>query len=247
MRKLCSVGALENQVRRAVLSCDWLGSLGDKRTGTFTSGIVSIVGPWRIALYFTGWKHAGENIAVVLKQRAGQLPPPIQMSDALSRNTPKLEGVEIRLANCLVHGRRQFVDLAESFPEECRYVLETLRGIYHNDALAIEQKLSPEDRLHWHQEHSGPPMATLHGWMQAQFAEHKAEPDSGLGKAFSFLLNHWRKLTLFLREPGAPIDNNVVERALKKAILNRRNALFYRTLKGSGVGDLFMSLIHTAS
>ncbi len=43
---------------------------GDKRTGTFTSGIVSLVGAWTIALFFTGWKHAGENIAEVLKQRA---------------------------------------------------------------------------------------------------------------------------------------------------------------------------------
>jgi len=51
--------------------------------------------------------------------------------------------------------------------------------------------------------------------------EHKTEPNSGLGKAISYLLNHWPKLTLFLRQPGAPIDNNIAERALKKAILNR--------------------------
>jgi transposase len=218
---------------------------GDKRTGIFTSGIVSIVGAGRIALFFTGSKHAGENLAVVLKQRARDLPPPIQMSDALSRNTPKLEGFKILLANCLAHGRRHFVDVVENFPEECRYVLETLRGVYHNDALARVQELSREDRLRFHQEHSAPLMKALHGWMEAQFAEHKTEPNSGLGKAISYLMNHWTKLTLFLRQPGAPIDNNVVERALKKAILNRRNALFYKTLNGAGVGDLFMSLIHT--
>lgn len=220
-----------------------LRAAGDKRTGTFTSGIVSIVGAWRIALYFTGWKHAGENIADVLKQRARELPAPIQMCDALSRNTPK--GVETLLANCLSHGRRQFVEVAENFPEECRYVLETLGGVYHNDALAREQELSPQDRLRFHQEHSGPLMKELHEWMEAQFAEHRTEPNSGLGKAISYLLNHWPKLTLFLSQPGAPIDNNIVERALKKAILNRKNALFYKTLNGAGVGDLFMSLIHT--
>jgi hypothetical protein len=44
------------------------------------------------------------------------------------------------------------------------------------------------------------------------------------------LLNHWPKLTLFLQQPGAPLDNNIAERALKKAILNRKNALFYKTL-----------------
>jgi transposase len=216
---------------------------GDKRTGTFTSGIVSLVGAWTIALFFTGWKHAGENIAEVLKQRARELPAPIQMCDALSRNTPK--GVETLLANCLAHGRRQDVEVVDNFPEECRYVLETLGGVYRHDAQAREQELSAEDRLRFHQEHSEPLMKGLHEWMEAQLAEHKTEPNSGLGKAISYLLNHWPKLTLFLKEPGAPIDNNVVERALKKAILNRKNALFYKTLNGAGVGDLFMSLIHT--
>jgi len=194
---------------------------GDKRTGTFTSGIVSMVGAWTIALFFTGWKHAGENLAEVLKQRARELPAPIQMSDALSRNSPKVEGVEPLQANCLAHGRRQVVEVAENFPEECRYVLETLRGVYHHDALAREQAMSPEQRLRFHQEQSGPLMKRLHEWMEAQLAEHKTEPNSGLGKAISYLLNHWTKLTLFLRQPGAPIDNNIVERALKKAILNR--------------------------
>ena len=185
---------------------------GDKRTGTFTSGIVSMVGAWTIALFFTGWKHAGENLAEVLKQRARELPAPIQMCDALSRNTPKLEGVETLLANCLAHGRRQVVEVVDNFPEECRYVLETLRGVYHHDALAREQELSPEDRLRFHQEHSGPLMKGLHEWMEAQLAEHKTEPNSGLGKAISYLLNHWPKLTLFLQQPGAPIDNNIVRK-----------------------------------
>lgn len=216
----------------------------DTRTGTFTSGIVAIVGPCTIALFFTGWKHAGENLGDVLQQRARELPPPIQMSDALSRNTPK-RGIEVLGANCLTHGRRQFVDVVENFPEECRYVLETLRAVYHNDALAREQELSPQERLRFHQEHSGPLMEPLHKWMEAQLAERETEPNSGLGKAISYLLNHWKKLTLFLVQPGAPLDNNIVERALKKAILNRKNALFYRTLNGAGVGDLFMSLIHT--
>lgn len=167
------------------------------------------------------------------------------MCDALSRNTPKLDGIKPLLANCLAHGRRQFVEIAENFPAECRQVLETLRSIYRNDALAREQNLSPEERLRLHREHSGPLMKALHEWMQAQFAERRTEPNSGLGKAMFYLLNHWTKLTLFLRHPGVPIDNNIVERALKKAILNRKNALFYKTLNGAAVGDLFMTLIHT--
>ena len=178
---------------------------GDKRTGTFTSGIVSLGGRMdhRAVLHRMASMRA-RIMAEVLKQRARELPAPIQMCDALSRNTPKPEGVETLLANCLAHGRRQFVEVAENFPEECRYVLETLGGVYHHDALAREQELSPEERLRFHQEHSGPLMKALHEWMEAQLAEHKTEPNSGLGKAISYLLNHWPKLTLFLRQPGAP-------------------------------------------
>jgi transposase len=218
----------------------------DQRTGIFTSGIVSIGPGWKIALYFSGSKHAGENLAEVLKRRPPGLAPLIQMCDALSWNTSHLpEGVERLLAHCMSHGRRQFVEVAENFPEECRYVLETLGGIWHHDALAGEQKLSPEERLRFHQEHSGPLLKTLHDWMEAQLAERKTEPNSGLGKAIRYMLRHWLPLTLFLREQGAPIDNNLVERILKKAILHRKNSLFYKTLNGARVGDLFMSLIHT--
>jgi transposase len=218
----------------------------DERTGVFTSGIVSTGQGWKIALYFTGRQHAGENIADVLKQRTQQSSPPIQMCDALSRNVPKLPaGVEILLANCLAHGRRQFVEVAANFPDQCRYVLEMLGQVYGHDAEARERGLTPEERLRFHQEHSAPVMDQLHGWLEAQFAERKTEPNSGLGKAITYLLRHWRALTLFLRVAGAPLDNNIVERALKRAVLHRKNALFYRTLNGAQVGDLFMSLIHT--
>ena len=215
----------------------------DGRTGTFTSGIVSISGGWKIALYFSGWKHAGENLADVLKQRDPGLAPPIQMCDALARNSPK--PIETLLANCLAHGRRQFTEVADSFPDECRYVLESLGAVYGFDAEARERRLTPEEKLTFHQTRSAPVMKELRQWMETQFAEHKTEPNSGLGKAISYLLRHWTKLTLFLRQQGAPLDNNVVERALKKAILHRKNALFYKTMNGARVGDLFMSLIHT--
>ncbi len=218
----------------------------DERTGVFTSGIVSTASGRKIALYFTGRQHAGENLADVLNRRAAELGPPIQMCDALSRNVPKLSGgVEILLANCLAHGRRQFVEVAQNFPEECRYVLESLGSVYSNDAQARAQELSPVDRLRFHQERSGPVMMQLHGWLEAQLAEKKTEPNSGLGKAITYLLRHWKGLTTFLRHPGAPLDNNLCERALKRAVLHRKNALFYKTLHGAGVGDLFMSLIHT--
>jgi transposase len=213
------------------------------RTGVFTSGIISTRERQRIALFFTGRKHAGENLSAVLARRAAELRPPIQMCDALSRNVPK--GLEVVLANCIAHGRRRFVKVTQNFPEQCRFVLESLAEIYHNDELTREQGMSPGQRLGFHQARSGPVMEELHAWLTAQLLEKKAEPNSGLGQAISYLLNHWTELTLFLRQPRAPLDNNVCERGLKKVILHRKNALFYKSLNGAQVGDLFMSLIHT--
>lgn len=214
-----------------------------QRTGLYTSGIVSTRQGRRIALFFSGRKHAGENLTDLLMRRAKDLGPPIQMCDALSRNLPK--ELETIVANCLAHGRRQFVDVIEQFPDECRYVLEALKVIYRNDAIARERNLSPQARLQFHQANSGPTMDQLKAWLARQFDERLVEPNSSLGGAIRYLQRHWEKLTLFLRVPGAPLDNNTAERALKKAILHRRNSLFYRTENGARVGDLFMSLIYT--
>lgn len=217
--------------------------VGPDRTGLFTTGVVATSEGRRIALFFSGRKHAGENLREVLLRRATNLPPPIQMCDALSRNrSPELQTI---LSNCLAHARRQFVDVNEHFPTECRYVLESLQVVYHNDQVAREQHKTPEERLQFHQEHSGPTMERLREWLKRQSEQKLVEPNSGLGTAINYLRKHWEKLTLFLRVAGAPLDNNICERALKKAILHRKNALFFKTKHGAAVGDLYLSLIHT--
>jgi hypothetical protein len=219
------------------------GEAADERTGLYTSGLVALRDGHHVALFFSGRRHAGENLAEVLRHRAAELPPPIQMCDALSRNLPgELQTI---LAHCLAHARRQFVDVYDRFPEPCRHLLEALAVVYRNDASARERGLSPEARLQFHQQESGPTLQALHAWLNRQWDDHLVEPNSALGGAIRYMLRHWEKLTLFLQQAGAPLDNNLCERALKKAILHRKNALFYKTPNGARVGDVFMSLIYT--
>lgn len=215
-----------------------------ERTGMFTSGIVSTREGRRIPLFFTGRKHAGENLADVLTHRNSELGPPIQMCDGLPRNLP--QDFKTLLANCLIHGRRYFVNIVDNFPEECRYMIKTLGKVYKNDAITHKQEMSDEERLRFHKEHSAGLMEDLECWMTNQLEENKVEPNSSLGQAFSYMLKRWDKLTLFLHVPGAPLDNTICERALKKAILHRKNALFYKTEHGAEVGDSFMTVIYTA-
>ena len=223
--------------RRAEIDSD------SSRTGVFTSGIVATRDARRIALFFSGHQHAGENLADVLRHRAAELETPIQMCDALSRNLPA--ELEVILANCLAHARRKFVEIYAHFPDACRTVLEAFGVVYRTDALARQQSLTPAERLQFHQTHSQTPMTTLKNWLQRQWDEKLVEPNSALGAAIKYLQRHWEKLTRFLNVAGAPLDNNVCERALKKAILRRKNSLFYRTQAGARMGDVFMSLIHT--
>lgn len=217
--------------------------LDPERTGLFTTGIVAMTEGRTIALFFTGRKHAGENLSAVLDHRPPGLAPPTLICDALDRNLPP-QHVVIE-GNCSSHARRHFVDQAENFPVECRYVLERLGRVFKIDQTCRTEGLSDDQRLLRHQKQSGPVMAELKAWMQAQLDEKRVEPNSGLGHAMNYMLKRWEKLTLFLRVPRAPIHNNIVERALKMAIRHRNNSLFYRSQRGATVGDVYMSLIHT--
>ena len=214
-----------------------------------TSGIVAVLQDdaqhkqRRVVLFFTGHAHAGKNMERVLAHRAEELAPAMQMCDALAANVAG-EFTTI-LANCLAHGRRQVTDVAEQFPEAARHVVEALAKVYTNEAQCREETYSPEQRLSFHQQHSQPIMDGLERWMAEQFDKRLVEPNCGLGKALNYLTKHWSELTLFLRRIGAPLDNNLCEQVLKRAILHRKGSLFYKTVRGAEVGDIYMSLIHT--
>jgi hypothetical protein len=216
----------------------------NQRRGVYTTGILSMVGDYKIAIFKTGNKHAGENLTDVLEYRKQGMEPPIQMCDGLSRNHPSEKFITI-VANCMTHGRRKFVDILSDFPQECHYVLDIMGAVYNNDDTTKKEKMSPEGRLLFHQQHSGPLMETLYSWIDTEIKDTNIEPNSGLGKAISYMHKRWNKLTLFLRVAGAPLDNNLCEQILKRAIVHRKNSLFYKTPNGAYIGDLFMSLIHT--
>jgi hypothetical protein len=146
---------------------------------------------------------------------------------------------------CLAHSRRQFVDVAENFPAPCRHVIDVLAKVYKNDARTKIEKMSDWQRLLYHRTSSRPLMLELKTWMEGEIKERQVEPNSGLGQAMRYMLKHWWGLTQFYRKAGAALDNNIVEIALKKAIIHRKNSLFFMSVRGAEVGDIFMSLIYT--
>ena len=182
---------------------------------------------------------------IILAHRDPSLPPIQWMSDGLAANTPKQHKDQALDLSCLVHGRRQFVDIDAFFPNECARVIDAIAKIYKHEAHCKDQQLTPAQRLAYHQEHSREVMEELKTWMEQQLEDRLVEPNSRLGGAFDYLLKRWEALTRFLHIPGAPLDNNTAERALKMILRYRKNSLFYKNEHGAYVGDVLTSLIET--
>src|SRR5215831_13641859 len=213
------------------------------RTGMYTTALVVRVGERTICLYYSGRSHAGENLKALLEQRQAHLDKPLVMSDALSRNAADED--QLIRCHCLAHGRRQFSDLEDVFPQECQVVIEALKQVFDHDEHARHEQLSPQARLVYHQAYSRPIMDALKQWLDTQMAERLVEPNSALGKAMAYMQDHWETLTRFLSVVGAPLDNNLVERALKLFIRQRKNSLFYKTEHSAYIASVLTSLIAT--
>lgn len=215
-----------------------------ERKGMYTT-VLRFEGEQSICLYFTGRRHAGENLDEILARRAPDLPPIQWMSDGLAANTPKQHKDQAVDLSCLVHGRRHFVDIDAFFPDQCARVIDAIATVYKHEAHCKDQQLTPAQRLAYHQANSGHVMEDLKAWMEQQLEERLVEPNSRLGGAFDYLLKRWTALTRFLHIPGAPLDNNAAERALKMILRYRKNSLFYKNEHGANVGDILTSLIET--
>jgi len=213
------------------------------RTGMQTSCVMAKAEGHTIALYYTGTHHAGENLEAILRYRDPARPSIIQMCDASSMNIP--QSFKTILCNCLGHGFRKFRDLLDFFPEPCLKVMRSLAAVFE-----VEEKtsgMSALERWRYHRRYSKPVMLELNRWLKARLAEKQVEPNSSLGKAMRYLLKHWKALRRFLIVPGAPIDNNIVERALKIPIRVRKTAMFYKTRHGAAISNILISLIQTAA
>lgn len=213
-----------------------------KRRGCYTTAVIGKHKNHPITLFYSSPKHAGENMARILSLRDETLPPIKTMSDALSANLA--HDFKVIVCHCLSHGLRKFSEIELAFPDECQFVLQILGKVYAFDEQT--KGMADEKRLVYHQQHSLPLMNTLYIWLNQQRDEHRVEPNSPLGKSINYLLKHWQALTQFTRVPGALIDNNHVERALKMPIRTRKMALFHKTEHGAYVAALLMSLIQTA-
>ena len=214
-----------------------------ERKGVFSTAMVGIRDGREVALFVTSQKHAGENLKEMIHLRDEDRSKIITMNDAASRAMPKDLVAEI--CNCLTHGRRNFFDLLEDYPQQVKHVLNLISKVYRAEHEAKDLDLSAEERVKYHQKKSQRAMERLWRWCHKMILRRRVEPNSNLGKAIRYLLKHWKELTKFLTIPGAPLDNNICERLIKIMIRYRKNSMMFKTENGAMVGDIFMSLIQT--
>ncbi len=214
-----------------------------ERVGIFTTAMVAREEGKEIHLFFTGGKHAGENLELLLDNRDADIPPAMQMSDALSRNFPKNHLTIVTL--CLVHARRNFIDCEEAYPDNAMYVISRVALVYKNEKYIRLKKMDENQRMEYHQAHSKLPMDEIREFALSSLKNKDIEKNSPMWQAFNYMLDRWERLTMFLTTPGAPLDNNPAERLVKTAISHRKNSMFYKTENGAAVGDCIMSLCQT--
>ena len=218
---------------------------GEKSQHTcFTTGIVSLHEDHRTYLYITDNRTAGKCITDIMSMRDASLDIPIMMCDALSANIPQGISEDLYiLCYCLVHARRQFYELPDGYDDVADKVIGLIGTIYDHESHT--KGLSHEKRLAYHQEKSTPVMDALKLYLEEQKPEF--EPNSVAGKAIDYILNRWTELSQFLRQPHAPLDTNIVERALKLVIQVRKSSMFYKSLNSAAFASYVQSALYSAA
>ena len=172
-----------------------------KRKGIFTTGVVSIHEDKKIALFFTGNRHAGENLETLLKQRAAGLVPDSNVRCPLPEHARDPEGDRFSASTCA-----QLRRYVHPFPG-ARFI-ELLGKVYHHDTKASQKGLSPSERLRFHQAHSAPVMDEIKEWMADQIDGKRRSQTRALARP-SITCSRMGPVHALSSCRQCPLDNNV--------------------------------------
>ena len=203
------------------------------RKGMYTSGFIA-EGDHKVVLYFSGRAHAGENFDTIIAHREEDKGTVLRMADALSANSK--HAAAALEAKCNSHAFRRFRSLLSTYPEATRFVMHLYGQVYDHEEHCKAQQLCDQERLVYHQQHSQPLMRELKDWVD-DILSGGGEPNSALAAECRYLSTHWAGLTRFLAVAGAPLDNNVLEAALKYMIMYRKNSQSFKTVYSAEYGS----------
>jgi transposase len=156
-----------------------------------------------------------------------------------------LEQTHKRLG-CWAHARRKFIEAQKLQPKgkvgKADQALSYIQKLY-----AIERNIKDhpiDEKYRIRQLESKPIIDKIQEWMQKSLAQisHQSE----IGKALNYLNNQWPSLVRYLDNGEYPIDNNLIENAIRPFAIGRKNWLFAQSQAGARASANLYSLIETA-
>lgn len=135
--------------------------------------------------------------------------------------------------------RRKFFEIEPNYPTECKEILDLIDGLFKIERMAKNF----EDLKTLRRDRAAPLVDKIHAWLTGE--EPKARAESGMKKAIEYTLKLWPGLTLFLQDVRVPLTNNDVERAIRHAVMGRKNFFGSRTINGADVTATLYTVIES--
>ena len=239
---------LRKQIRAEIAALEKIGeSTQDLRTAINATGVyLETADGATISLFYTGRHHAGEIIDQLLKHRKSSEPKLAKVTDGASKNFDHQHADKLLEASCNAHAYLKFRAIKDKYPDEYATAAEVYKKVFDYDDEAKARGLSPDERMLFHREHSKPLMKQLKAMCDKKIKSRLVEPNSLLWEPLTFIINQWPRLTLFYQEPNVPLDTNLVEQTLIIPVRYLAGSFNFKTINGSHVGDLSMTLVSTA-
>lgn len=149
----------------------------------------------------------------------------------------------IKLAFCLAHARRKFVDAYRKSPSPVAAAIIAMIG----EVYVIEARIrggSAEERLRVRQEEAADVMVRIKAQIDAMLPQLSRQSD--LAKAMRYTLGHWGGLMRFLDDGRLEVDTNIVERGMRNVAQGRKSSLFAGSEGGAQAWAVLASLLQTA-
>ena len=141
--------------------------------------------------------------------------------------------------NCWAHARRYFFEAQDNERKKAEEALYQIKQLY-----AIERQIRgrpPTERAEVRREEARPILDGFKRWLLA----NEGLPKSPWGKAVSYTLTRWDKLTRYVEDGRVEIDNNLVENAIRPIALGRKNYLFSGSHDAAQRAAIIYSLLGT--
>jgi len=236
---------LVKQVMRAhVLGTDDTGLRvpdKDHENGIRKGYMWAYVGDQRIVVFDYTPTRKSEGPANFLVKRKG-----IVQCDAYSGyKRIAREHPEVIWAGCLAHARRKFVEALDAGDLRAAIAIAMLKSLYKVEAEATAAGLDHEQRLEQRQTVGKMHMAKLGNWLNDM--RLREPPKTPLGRAITYAINQWASFQVYLTDGRVPIDNNSVERQIRRIAVGRKNYLFAGSDEGARRAAILYSVLGTCS